>query len=110
MTPAGGGQAEPARTAPLANPAGHGPVSDGRPVCPARAPGPGDAADPGGGGEPVGRLDPGGVVEPAASRLPAPFAAEIRGAVRYERGLAVKAAGVLAVLAVILVLRALVMG
>jgi hypothetical protein len=38
---------------------------------------------------------------------PAAFTAEVSAAVRYERGLAVKAVVVLAALAVILVLRAL---
>jgi hypothetical protein len=61
-------------------------------------------------GRTVGRVDPPAAVEPAGSRLPAAFTAEIHGVVRYERSLAVKAAAVLAVLAVILVLRALVMG
>ncbi len=46
-------------------------------------------------------------VEPAPAWQPTAFAAEIRAAVRYERGLAVKAAAVLAALAVLLVLRQL---
>jgi hypothetical protein len=40
-------------------------------------------------------------------RDPVAFAAEIRAALRYEAGLAVKAAAVLAVLALILALRAM---
>ena len=42
-----------------------------------------------------------------ALRDPVAFAAEIRAALRYEAGLAVKAAAVLAVLALILALRAM---
>jgi hypothetical protein len=47
--------------------------------------------------------------EPARPRLrdPVAFAAEIRAALRFEAGLAVKAAAVLAVLAVLLALRAM---
>ena len=45
--------------------------------------------------------------EPSQTRL---FRAEVRGAVRYERGRALKAVAVLAGLAVILVLRALYFG
>jgi hypothetical protein len=96
---------------------------------------PGSPAEPGTGasrGRPVhpgrggsGRVEPrdtggtGGVVEPGRGglagrygeagglRQPAAFAQEIRAVVRYEGGLVVKAAAVLAVLASILVLRAL---
>ena len=46
-------------------------------------------------------------LEPGGRRQPEVFRQEIRAAVRYERGLAVKALAVLAVLAAILVLRAL---
>jgi hypothetical protein len=46
-------------------------------------------------------------IEPARRHEPEVFAEEIRVAVRYERGLVVKAIGVLAVLAVIVVLRTL---
>lgn len=56
----------------------------------------------------AGEAEPGaGEVEPAARRLPAEFTREIRVALRYEAGVAVKAGVVLAVLAVIVVLRAL---
>lgn len=48
----------------------------------------------------------GGAIEPARLRDPAVFAAEIRTALHYEAGLMVKAAAVLAIVAVILVLRA----
>jgi len=65
---------------------------------PGRPAAPGDPGDPG---------DPAGTVEPAPAWQPTPFAAEIRAALRYERGLAVKAAAVLAALAVLLVLRGL---
>jgi hypothetical protein len=46
-------------------------------------------------------------IEPGGRHEPEVFAKEIQAAVRYERGLVVKALGVLAVLAVIVVLRAL---
>ena len=46
-------------------------------------------------------------IEPGGRHGLAIFAAEIRTAVSYERGLVVKALGVLAVLAVIVVLRTL---
>jgi hypothetical protein len=46
-------------------------------------------------------------IEPERRQEPEAFADEIRAAVRYERGLVVKALGVLAVLAVIVVLRTL---
>jgi hypothetical protein len=46
-------------------------------------------------------------IEPRERNEPDVFADEIRAAVRYERGLVVKALGVLAVLAVIVVLRTL---
>ena len=52
-------------------------------------------------------------VEPAGARRrqpPAVFRDEVRAAVRYERGLVVKALAVLGGLAVILVLRALYFG
>jgi hypothetical protein len=48
-----------------------------------------------------------GTLEPRGLRDPVAFAAEIRAALRYEAGLAVKAGAVLAVLALILVLRAM---
>jgi len=48
-----------------------------------------------------------GTVVPSPAWQPTAFAAEIRAALRYERGLAVKAAAVLAALAVLLVLRQL---
>ena len=51
--------------------------------------------------------DPDVTVEPPGRRQPEVFEEEIRTAVRYERGLAVKALAVLAVLAVIVVLRTL---
>ncbi|HEY0933530.1 MAG TPA: hypothetical protein VGD91_07300 [Trebonia sp.] len=50
---------------------------------------------------------PESAVRPAAGQPPRLFTAELRTAVRYEAGLAVKAAAVLAALAVFLVLRAL---
>jgi hypothetical protein len=68
----------------------------GRPVEPV------EPASPIGPGGPAG-----GAVEPARLRDPVAFAGEIRAARRYEVGLMVKAAAVLAVLAVIFVLRAL---
>ncbi len=46
-------------------------------------------------------------IEPGGRHEVEVFAEEIRAAVRYERGLVVKALGVLAVLAVIVVLRTL---
>ena len=46
-------------------------------------------------------------LEPGGRRQPDVFRREIRAAVRYERGLAVKAAAVLVLLAVIVVLRTL---
>jgi hypothetical protein len=46
-------------------------------------------------------------IEPARRHEPEVFAKEIHAAVKYERGLVVKALGVLAVLAVIVVLRTL---
>jgi hypothetical protein len=46
-------------------------------------------------------------IEPRDRQEPEPFADEIHVAVRYERGLVVKALAVLAVLAVIVVLRTL---
>jgi hypothetical protein len=46
-------------------------------------------------------------IEPARRHELGVFAEEIHAAVRYERGLVVKALGVLAVLAVIVVLRTL---
>jgi hypothetical protein len=46
-------------------------------------------------------------IEPGGRHGLAVFAAEIRAAVRYERGLVVKALSVLAVLAVLLVSRTL---
>jgi hypothetical protein len=56
--------------------------------------------------------EPPATVEPGRPRqtpvmMPAAFGAEVRAAVRYERGLVAKALAVLVVLAVILVLRAL---
>jgi PAS domain S-box-containing protein len=51
--------------------------------------------------------EPGGPVQPRGLRDPAAFATEIRAALRYEAGLAVKAAVVLAVLALLVVLRAM---
>jgi hypothetical protein len=59
--------------------------------------------------EPIdaGPGEPGGAVEPGRPRHPVAFAGEIRAALRYEAGLMVKAAAVLAVLAVIVALRAL---
>ena len=53
---------------------------------------------------------PAGPPEPAASARPAPFAARIQAEVRHERHLALRAAVVLAVLAVIFLLRALLTG
>jgi hypothetical protein len=50
--------------------------------------------------------EPGNQAEPRSAAPPAAFTAEITAAVRYERGLAVKAVIVLAALAVILLLRA----
>jgi PAS domain S-box-containing protein len=69
---------------------------------------PGDAA-PGGApaGPGGGQAAAGGAVEPRGLRDPVAFAAEIRAALRFEAGLAVKAAAVLAVLAVLLALRAM---
>ena len=62
-------------------------------------------------------VEPGGLRQPEVSRegqpgvfrerQPEAFRKEIHAAVRYERGLVVKALGVLAVLAVIVVLRTL---
>ena len=46
-------------------------------------------------------------IEPGGRRETEVFRREIRAAVRYERGLVVKAAAVLALLAVIVVLRTL---
>jgi hypothetical protein len=46
-------------------------------------------------------------IEPGRRHEPEVFTEEIHAAVRYERGLVVKALGVLAVLAVIIVLRTL---
>ena len=46
-------------------------------------------------------------IEPAGRRQPEVFRQEIRAAVRYERGLVVKAASMLVLLAVIIVLRTL---
>jgi len=46
-------------------------------------------------------------IEPGGRRQPDVFRQEIRAAVRYERGLVAKAAAVLVLLAVIIVLRTL---
>jgi hypothetical protein len=46
-------------------------------------------------------------VEPAGRHQPEVFTQEIRTAVRYERGLVIKAVAVLALVAVIVVLRTL---
>jgi hypothetical protein len=46
-------------------------------------------------------------IEPGGRHEPGVFAEEIHAAVRYERGLIVKALAVLAVLAVVVVLRTL---
>jgi hypothetical protein len=62
---------------------------------------------PGGPAEQGTAPDGGGPVEHAWLRDPAVFAGEIRAALRYEAGLMLKAAVVLAVVAVILVLRAM---
>ena len=56
---------------------------------------------------PPGEPDGDDVTEPCGLRDPVAFTAEIRAALRYEAGLAVKAAVVLVVLAVLLVLRAM---
>jgi hypothetical protein len=56
--------------------------------------------------EPGNQAEPRPLV-PRPAAPPAAFTAEVSAAVRYERGLAVKAVIVLAALAVILVLRAL---
>jgi hypothetical protein len=61
-------------------------------------------------GSPDGPVLAGASAEPAGRRLPAVFAAEVYTAVRYERGLAVKAVIVLAALAAGLLLRALYFG
>lgn len=60
-----------------------------------------------------GRQEPGGpgpaerLVTARGRPEPAPFEQEIRAALRYERGLAVKAAAVIAALTVLFALRAL---
>jgi hypothetical protein len=54
-----------------------------------------------------GGRDGGDALEAVPARPPAEFTREVRAAVRYEAGLAVKAAAVLALLAAVLVLRAL---
>jgi hypothetical protein len=66
--------------------------------------GPGGARRP---GESGGRAAAGGPLEAATERPPAEFTREIRAALRYEAGVAVKAGAVLAVLAVLIILRAL---
>ena len=86
-------------------------ASRGSPVHPGGA-GPGwveprDTGETGGAVEPGRRALAGRYGEPGGLRQPAAFAKEIRAAVRYEGGLVVKAAAVLAALASILVLRAL---
>jgi hypothetical protein len=70
---------------------------------PGDAPGPAELA-------PADAASDGGAIEPRSGQLPADFAAEVGAAVRYESGLVVKAAAVLAVLAVFLVLRVLYLG
>jgi hypothetical protein len=56
--------------------------------------------------EPEGQ-QPASAQEPDSARQPEAFSEEIRAAVRYERGLVVKALAVLAMLAVLIVLREL---
>ncbi len=53
------------------------------------------------------RRRPGVRVEPGGLRQPEAFRKEIRAAVRYERGLVVKAAALLVLIAVLIVLRTL---
>ena len=57
--------------------------------------------------EPGGPGRAGRPVAPRVPSQPVPFEVEIRAAQRYERGLAVKAAVLIAALAVLFVLRAL---
>lgn len=79
-------------------------MSTGTPAAGEEGPGPGDAFRPGNDDK---RAGAGGSLEAVTKRPPQEFADEIRAAVRYEAGIAVKAVIVLAVLAVIVVLRAL---
>lgn len=80
-------------------------MSNGTPAAAGEeVPRPGDAYRP---GDSDKRAGAGGSLEAVTRRPPAEFADEIRAAVRYEAGIAVKAGAVLAVLVVIVVLRAL---
>jgi hypothetical protein len=100
MTAWPGNPAEPGTTA-----------SGGSPVHPGRGdPGcgePRETSEAGGAVESGRRALAGCEGEAGGLRQPAAFAKEVRAAVRYEGGLVVKAAAVLAALALIFVLRAL---
>jgi hypothetical protein len=67
----------------------------------------GSERPPDGGCQPAGERQPAVERPPEGGPLPAVFSEEIRTALRYERGLVVKVLAVLALLAVIVVLREL---